>query len=1220
MHFDWVLYVFGGLQSLIRFPHSKYIVVMKVPKHRPIATVLIVFVLFLGVARPIEAAGFGRMHPLSWIGGVVYSLEGFFGHLFSPTVQHRPLPPRTSGVRSQVTAPIPSNDVVHAPPPHTPDPAPTTTILFNPFADLQLISKYGDLYPADGIAPALGTTTHPYSQLNLTKASIDSSGNTTLAGGLTVGGLRNGFLHADTTGKLSTVQIDLGKDITSTLGVGNGGTGQPTLTPFGVLYGNGTAGISALTPGTTGYVLQSNGTNSAPSWIPTSALSPGSVAFSNITAATNTTASLLVGTGASLDVTGSGTINASSLLGSTWAAPGVIGSTTPNVATFSTLTANGNEIIGGTTGITMTGTGAGISFSGAGNHPISASSGTLQLGAVTLTGAITGNAQTITGLGTVSLTTGNSYQINGASVLNATTLGSGVVTSSLTSLGTITAGIWNGTPIGAGYGGTGATTFPSNGVLYGNGTGALQATAAGTNGQLLLGVTAGAPAFATLSGDATITNSGVLSLKNTGPGAGSLGTTAAQTPVVTLDAQGRVTGVTNTSIAIAASQITLGTLGIARGGTNNTAYTTGSVVYYDGSKVAEDNSNFFWDGTNHRLGIGTTGPGQRLSVVSSASTGLITVAGNTGNIGDLSGIEFNYNSGVGGNTANVARILGNVESGGGGDLLFQTAPSAAGAYATKMTLLQGGNVGIGTTNPQGKLHIKDGGYRQGMVLERAGTSTLRGYEYIGDGTNSTNADEIYLDAVNSAFHFRTGLLGTTETLTITGGNIGIGTTAPGAKLDVNGTANVSNTFTQSGGYAYLGNYNSALTYPRVGLDLATAWNFSNGSREITFWNTDTCAGCGNAFSFRHLTGASSQTTLMDIFPSGNVTIGGTLTQNSDQRLKTNIQSLPDGDALAALNQLHPVSFTWRQANQSTATQFGFIAQEVEKVFPELVVTSGGPPTTIILPDGTQETYHDLKTVNYIGLVSPLVKAVQQLDGILTLQGQHVLSLAANLTAVADTQHAQAAAATVSEQTVASLQSLADRLTALEKQVPMQASPISASLSAALTGVSLSLDKDATISGSLIVQGRTTLNDLGVTGNITAGVLSIHGLDGTIDAIGNSLKLQSLGTGSIDLLAGKVTIDASGNVVAKGEITVKKITIDEGDPASASSGNGILKSGSTAVTIKTMAVHARSHLFVTPRVKTNRVLGVSSESDGISFTVEVVDAPAADIPFDWWIVN
>jgi hypothetical protein len=51
------------------------------------------------------------------------------------------------------------------------------------------------------------------------------------------------------------------------------------------------------------------------------------------------------------------------------------------------------------------------------------------------------------------------------------------------------------------YGGTGTTSFTSNGIVYGNGTGALQVTAAGTAGQMLFADTSGAPIFKTVSGD-----------------------------------------------------------------------------------------------------------------------------------------------------------------------------------------------------------------------------------------------------------------------------------------------------------------------------------------------------------------------------------------------------------------------------------------------------------------------------------------------------------------------------------------------------------------------------------------------------------------------------------------------------------------------------------------------------------------------------------------------
>lgn len=57
-----------------------------------------------------------------------------------------------------------------------------------------------------------------------------------------------------------------------------------------------------------------------------------------------------------------------------------------------------------------------------------------------------------------NLVTGKTYKINGTDVLSSTTLGSGVISSSLTSVGTITSGIWTGTTIAIANGGTGAST------------------------------------------------------------------------------------------------------------------------------------------------------------------------------------------------------------------------------------------------------------------------------------------------------------------------------------------------------------------------------------------------------------------------------------------------------------------------------------------------------------------------------------------------------------------------------------------------------------------------------------------------------------------------------------------------------------------------------------------------------------------------------------------
>jgi hypothetical protein len=57
-----------------------------------------------------------------------------------------------------------------------------------------------------------------------------------------------------------------------------------------------------------------------------------------------------------------------------------------------------------------------------------------------------------------------------------------------------------------------------------------------------------------------------------------------------------------------------GILPIANGGTNNSTFTSGSALYFDGTKINQDNANYFYDGTNHRLGLGTTSPGNVLTV------------------------------------------------------------------------------------------------------------------------------------------------------------------------------------------------------------------------------------------------------------------------------------------------------------------------------------------------------------------------------------------------------------------------------------------------------------------------------------------------------------------------------------------------------------------------------------------------------------------------------
>ncbi len=51
-----------------------------------------------------------------------------------------------------------------------------------------------------------------------------------------------------------------------------------------------------------------------------------------------------------------------------------------------------------------------------------------------------------------------------------------------------------------------------------------------------------------------------------------------------------------------------GTMPVSKGGTGNTSFTAGSVMFSDGTNITQDNANLFWDDTNNKLGIGTSSP------------------------------------------------------------------------------------------------------------------------------------------------------------------------------------------------------------------------------------------------------------------------------------------------------------------------------------------------------------------------------------------------------------------------------------------------------------------------------------------------------------------------------------------------------------------------------------------------------------------------------------
>ena len=138
--------------------------------------------------------------------------------------------------------------------------------------------------------------------------------------------------------------------------------------------------------------------------------------------------------------------------------------------TVSGLTTTGNVIIGGD--LTVNGTTTTVN-----STTVTVDDKNLELGSVATPTDVTADGGGITLKGTtdktfnwvdasdcwtssehLDLASGKSYKINNTTVLTSSGLGSAIVSSSLTSLGTISTGVWQGTAIGLGHGGTGATS------------------------------------------------------------------------------------------------------------------------------------------------------------------------------------------------------------------------------------------------------------------------------------------------------------------------------------------------------------------------------------------------------------------------------------------------------------------------------------------------------------------------------------------------------------------------------------------------------------------------------------------------------------------------------------------------------------------------------------------------------------------------------------------
>ncbi len=100
-----------------------------------------------------------------------------------------------------------------------------------------------------------------------------------------------------------------------------------------------------------------------------------------------------------------------------------------------------------------------------------------------------------------------------------------------------------------------------------------------------------------------------------------------------------------------------GTMPVSKGGTGNSSFTSGSVMFSDGTNITQKNANLFWDNSNNRLGVGNNAPAATLDV-----TGNVNVAGAL-NVTGSSNVNFQT----------PALLIGNGSGDEGGEIQLATA-------------------------------------------------------------------------------------------------------------------------------------------------------------------------------------------------------------------------------------------------------------------------------------------------------------------------------------------------------------------------------------------------------------------------------------------------------------------------------------------------------------------------------------------------------------------
>ena len=645
-------------------------------------------------------------------------------------------------------------------------------------------------------------------------------------------------------------------------------------------------------------------------------------------------------------------------------------------------------------------------------------------------------------------------------------------------------------------------------------------------------------------------------------------TAAAHDEVTLADSPGTYDYLTISGQAITLNQIDLttditGILPVANGGTGtSTAFTQGSLVFAGASGTyAQDNSNLFWDDANNRLGMGTATPSYMFDLNgASGISDLFRIASNGTDILTITDSQTTFSDPVSFASAGDVSLAH--------DLIFTNSTAA-------------------NVNFQGPGYMQTSSAWQNLDLTLSAAN--EGFVVIAD----TLQNDVSLSTVTAGDYY--GILGNTTSTGIftadTTNIYGVYSDAAATGISTGGTVN-----TYGGYFGATGESTGAATTNAYGLYVNGATGADN-NYSAAFMNGNVGIG----------TSTPNYTLTVDGQPAAN---GYTaFTNYSDSRLKENVAPL-SGGYMDKVMQLNPVSFSYNElsgydADTRSRIIEGFIAQELQTVFPEMV-----GETSI-----NGETYLD---TNLSALPIYLTKAVQEqqidLEENTSIIDNLKLQTSENVTTLEELQVSiDSELVKVSSQ----LSVHSSQLSELDSQLTAQGSQIKeledqmAQIDIELINTQLNelMDFMLAIGADEFVK----LNEL-ATGNIL--------LDGVLEA-------EEVETGGLIIKVVDKTAATIGSAVicpiatyydALSEVCETATDTDEDGMDDAS---GEVVSDGERVTIATTAVTQDKKVFVSPVGDTIMGWTISNIADNEGFDI-IVDSPeeGVDKPmqFNWWIIG